>query len=123
MLSSTNAKNSLIEVSPLLILSTHSPLSSSRDSKMSSTTLFPTLRCLPGRGLIFHCSRKSYFGYLERGMLTTLYHQLSLCLSHLPCKNSRPISPQMASFEVFSSINSLHALLIITQVSIHQRGF
>ena len=51
MLSSTAAKHSLIEVSPLLISSTHSPLSSSRDSNMSSTSLLHTLRCRPGHGL------------------------------------------------------------------------
>ena len=80
-LSSTDAKNSLIEVSPLLMFSTHSPLSSSRDSKMSSTSLFHTVRYWPGCGLIFHSSRKSCFGYVKRGKLTLLCHHLSI---HLP---------------------------------------
>ena len=71
MLSSTNAKNSLIEVSPLLMLSTHSPLSSSRDSKMSSTTLFHTLRCLPGRGLI--CNRCQFLKGLNNKTKLTIY--------------------------------------------------
>ena len=58
---------------------------------------------VPQMNLILSC-----FGYLESGMLTTLYHQLSLRLSRLSCKNSRTISPQMASFEVLDEHPKTH---------------
>ena len=86
MISSTDDKKSLIEVS-LLMFFTYLPLSSLRDSKMSSTNFFPYLMLLTWTWLnilLFYEEFLWIFSKEHANNLTKLTYVYHTCLAKTP---------------------------------------